>query len=226
VQSRSARRYTTSRIRKGTTVAARGSVLITKVFPFVCVLLTVLSPAPLRAADNPSEVFRREWQGRRVTVQRMLLTLVYEERGRTGSTRVKREGLTVVTPSKGSYLMFTGRQSVDDLVESNPDRLFEQIKVNYRRDRNLGEGFVQAVNPLHLVQYISGLQLVVARVELERATVRVMFAKPDAKPESPADMATSLTIQWPAPFSSNLEERAEIERVIHQFVLPAPAARP
>ena len=201
-------------------------MLISKLFPFVCVLLTILSTAPVGAADNPSEVFRREWQGRRVTVQRMLLTLVYEERGRTGSTKVKREGLTVVTPSKGSYLQFTGRQSVDDLIETNPDRLFEQIKVNYRRDRNLGEGFVQAVSPLHLVQYISGLQLVVARVEVERSTVRVMFAKPDTKLESPADMATSLTIQWPAPFSSDLEERAELERVIRQFVLPAPAVQP
>jgi hypothetical protein len=207
-------------------VAVRRSVLISKLFPFVCVLLTILSTAPVGAADNPSEVFRREWQGRRVTVQRMLLTLVYEERSRTGSTKVKREGLTVVTPSKGSYLQFTGRQSVDDLIETNPDRLFEQIKVNYRRDRNLGEGFVQAVNPLHLVQYISGLQLVVARVEVERSTVRVIFAKPDTKLESPADMATSLTIQWPAPFSTELEERAELERVIRQFVLPAPAAQP
>ena len=197
-------------------------MFISKFLPFVCLLLTVLSTAPIGAADNSFEVFRREWQGRRVTVQRMLLTLVYEERGRTGSTRVKRDGLNVVTPSKGNYLLFTGRQSVEDLVDTNADRLFEQIKVNYRRDRNLGEGFVQAVNPLHLVQHISGLQLVVARVEIERSTVRVMLAKP----ETPADMTTSLTIQWPAPFSSNLEERAEIERVISQFVLPAPAVRP
>jgi hypothetical protein len=203
-------------------VAARESVLISRFFLYVCFLLTVLATAPIGAADKPSEVFRREWQGRRVTVQRMLLSLVYEERGRTGSTKVKRDGLTVVTPSKGSHLLFTGRQEVDDLVETNVDRLFEQIKVNYRRDRNLGEGFVQSVNPLHIVQYIGGLQLVVARVDIERSTIRVMLAKP----ETPAEMATSLTVQWPAPFSSNLEERGEIERVIRQFVLPAPAAQP
>ena len=195
---------------------------ISRLFPFICLLLTLAATTPIGAADNPSEVFRREWQGQRVTVQRMLLSLVYEERGRTGSTRVKRDGLTVATPSKGSHLLFMGRQSVDDLVETNADKLFEQIKVNYRKDRNLGEGFVQAVNPLHIVQYISGMQLVVARVEMERSTIRVMLAKP----ETPADMATSLTVQWPAPFSSNLEERAEIERVIRQFVLPAAAARP
>ena len=152
-------------------------MLISRFFLFVCFLLTLLSAAPISAADNPSEVFRRDWQGRRVTVQRMLLTLVFEERGRTGSTRVKREGLNVVTPSKGSYLLFTGRQSVDDLVDTNADRLFEQIKVNYRKDRNLAEGFVQAVNPLHLVQHIGGLQLVVARIEVERSTVRVLLAK-------------------------------------------------
>jgi hypothetical protein len=198
-------------------------VLISRFFLFFCFLLTALSIAPIGAKDNPSEAFRREWQGRRVTVQRMLLTLVFEERSRTGSTKVKREGLNVVTPSKGSYLQFTGRQSVDDLVDTNADRLFEQIKVNYRKDRNLGEGFVQAVNPLHLIQHIGGLQLVVTRVEIERSTVRVLLAKP----ETPADMTASLTVQWPAPFSDNLEERAEIERVIRQFVLPAaPAAQP
>jgi hypothetical protein len=197
-------------------------VRISRLFPFLCFLLIVLSTTPIGAADNPPEIFRREWQGRRVTVQRMLLTLVYEERSRTGSTRVKRDGLNVVTPSKGSYFLFTGRQSVDDLVDTNADRLFEQIKVNYRKDRNLGEGFVQAVNPLHLVQHIGGLQLVVARVEIERSTVRVLLAKP----ETPEDMTTSLTVQWPAPFSSNLEERAELERVIRQFVLPAPTAQP
>ena len=196
-------------------------MLISKIPPFVC-LLTVVLTAPIGAADKPAEVFRREWEGRRVTVQRLLLTLVYEERGRTGSTRVKRDGLNVVTPSKGSYLLFTGRQSVEDLVDTNADRLFEQIKINYRKDRNLGEGFVQAVNPLHLLQHIAGLQLVVTRVELERSTVRVLLAKP----ETPEDMTASLTVQWPAPFSSNLEERAELERVIRQFVLPTPAARP
>ena len=63
-------------------VAARESVLISKLVPVVCFLLTVLSTAPVAAADHPSEVFRREWQGRRVTVQRLLLTLVYEEIGR------------------------------------------------------------------------------------------------------------------------------------------------
>ena len=196
-------------------------MLISKILPFVC-LLTVVSTTPIGAADKPAEVFRREWEGRRVTVQRLLLTLVYEERGRTGSTRVKRDGLNVVTPSKGSYLLFTGRQSVEDLVDTNADRLFEQIKINYRKDRNLGEGFVQAVNPLHLLQHIAGLQLVVTRVELERSTVRVLLAKP----ETPEDMTASLTVQWPAPFSSNLEERAELERVIRQYVLPAPSARP
>jgi hypothetical protein len=186
----------------------------------VC-LLSILATTPIGAADKPAEVFRREWEGRRVTVQRLLLTLVYEERGRTGSTKVKRDGLNVVTPSKGGYLLFTGRQSVEDLVDTNADRLFEQIRINYRRDRNLGEGFVQAVNPLHLLQHIAGLQLVVTRVELERSTVRVMMAKP----ETPEEMTTSLTVQWPAPFSSNLEERAELERVIRQYLLPAPAGQ-
>jgi hypothetical protein len=179
----------------------------------------LVQAAPTWAADKPAEVFRKDWQGRRVTVQRMLLTLVYNERGRTGSTsHAKREGLMVATPSKGSFLLFTGRKEVEDLTSTDPDRLFEMVKTNYRRDRNLAEGYVQIVTPLHLVQYVSGMELVVRRVEFDVSTVRLILAKPESTTE---EMATSLTIEWPAPLSPDLEERVEIERIISQFLTPA-----
>ena len=61
-------------------------------------LLLVVSAVAIRAAENPTAAFRREWEGRRVIVQRTLLTLVYDERSRVSTTtRGKREGLVVAT---------------------------------------------------------------------------------------------------------------------------------
>jgi hypothetical protein len=186
-------------------------------------LLLVVSAVAIRAAENPTAVFRKEWQGRHVTVQRTLLTLVYDERSRVSTTtRGKRDGLVVATPSKGSFYLFTGRREVDDITHTDPDRLFALVKTNYRKDRNLDDGQVQIVNPLHLVQFDKGIELVVRRVEIDRSTVRlVMF-----KPQSTDEMATSLTVAWPTPLSSDLEERGEIERIIRQFLVPAPLAQP
>ena len=157
-----------------------------------------------------------------VTVQRILLTLVYDERSRLGTTtRGKREGLMVATPSKGSCYLFAGRREVDDLSSNDPDQLFQLVKTNYRRDRQLEEGHVQVVNPLHLVQYEKGIQLVVRRVEIDKTIVRLVLFKP----ESTEEMATTLTIEWPTLLSADLEERGEIERIISGFLVPSPVAQ-
>ena len=117
-----------------------------------------------------------------VTVQRILLTLVYDERSRLGTTtRGKREGLVVATPSKGSFYLFAGRREVDDLSSTDPDQLFQLVKTHYRRDRQLEEGHVQIVSPLHLVQYEKGIQLVVRRVEIDQTIVRLVLFKPDQR---------------------------------------------
>jgi hypothetical protein len=78
------------------------------------------------------------------------------------------------------------------------------------------------VTPLHLIQYVRGIELVVRRVQIERSTVRLELFKSE-----PADeFATSLTIQWPAPLSGDLHERAELERVIRGFLNPRPVPQP
>jgi hypothetical protein len=195
-------------------------VAISRSVAFTLGILALVGSGPILAAESQLEAFRRDWQGRTVILQRLLLTLVYDERGRTGSiARGKREGLTVATPSKGSYYLFSGRRAVEDLTSPDPDRLFDMVKTNYRSDRNLGEGYVQIVTPLHLVQYVKGVELVVRRVEFERrSTVRLVLFKPESKEE----MATTLTIEWPAPLSTDLDERAEVENVIRGFLIPRP----
>ena len=180
--------------------------------------MCALAPAP--SAETPANAFKKHWTGRQVVVQRRLLTLVYDELGRVGAThRGKREGLNVVTPSKGSYLLFAGRQSQEDIVDSDPDRLIDRVRAAYRRNEHLQIGFTQTVTPLHVIQYERGIQLVVTRVELDRAAVAVLLSKPDAPK---GELATTLTVQWPAPLSRDLDEREPIERVIQQFILPTP----
>jgi hypothetical protein len=169
------------------------------------------------SADSPANAFKKHWEGRQVVVQRTLFTLVYDELGRVGAThRGKREGLTVTTPSKGTYLLFAGRQSQEDVVDSDPNRLIDRVKTAYRRNEHLQIGFTQTVTPLHVIQYPRGVPLVVSRVQTERAAITLLLHKPEPKDE----FATTLTVQWPAPLSRNLEEREPIERVIHQFITP------
>jgi hypothetical protein len=175
--------------------------------------------ASLAAAEAPAAAFRNAWEGRRVVVQRPLFTLVFDELGRIGAThKNKREGLTVVTPSKGTYYLFGGRQSIDDLVNTDPDRLFDQIRASYKRNQHLQVGFTQTVTPLHLIQYVRGIELLVRRVDMSRASIQFVLHKVDPAGE----YATSLRVEWPAPISSDFTERSEIERVVNQFLIPSP----
>lgn len=201
---------------------SRDSVRTAKPLLTLVILILVAAP-PIRAAENKAETFRREWQGRTVSVHRTLFTMVYDERGRVGATyRGKREGLTVTTPTKGYYYLFGGRQSVDDLTATDAERLVDLVKTRYRRDRNLDSDSVQMITPLHLVQYVKGIELVVRRIQIDRSTVRLELFKVDPAEE----FATSLTVQWPTPFSSDFHERAEVENVIRGFLTPRPVARP
>ena len=187
------------------------------------IILILVAAPTIRAAESKAEVFRREWQDRTVSVHRTLVTMAYDERGRVGATyRGKREGLTVTTQTKGYHYLFPGRQSVDDLTDTDPERLVDLVKKRYRRDRNLDMDSVQIVTPLHLVQYVRGIELVVRRVQIDRSTVKLELFKT----EPPDEFATSLTVQWPTPFSSDFHERAEVENVIRGFLTPRPITRP
>src|SRR5437773_6469479 len=43
----------------------------------------------------------------------------------------KRDGLTVVTPSEGTYLQFDGRRGRDDIKETEPQRLKDAVATAY-----------------------------------------------------------------------------------------------
>jgi hypothetical protein len=189
----------------------------TKSAAALIVLAAICAAAPAPSAETPANAFKKHWTGRQVVVQRPLFTLVYDELGRVGAAhRGKREGLVVATPSKGAYLLFAGRQSHEDIVDSDADRLIDRVKAAYRRNEHVQIGFTHVVTPLHVIQYVRGITLVVNRVEIDRAAVTLVLNKP----EPTTEFATTLTVQWPAPLSKDLEERDPLERVIEQFLLP------
>ncbi len=169
-------------------------------------------------ADQARKSFVASWQGKRVAVKRTMYTLVFNERGKLGKTyHAKREGLTVVTPSAGIYCRFDGRDSEGDIVGREPQEVVDQITQSYRRQLSLDIGFYLRIEPLLIVQYQPGGELLVTDVRLDRERVRLSFASV-ASDVPPGELATALTIQWPTNLSPALTERPYIDGLIRQFV--------
>lgn len=184
----------------------------------VLAILLASSIGVAAGADQTRKSFIDSWQGRRVEVKQTMYTLLYNERGRLGkSSRSKREGLTVVTPSAGTYLQFDGRDSEDDIVARDPQQVIDRITESYRRQEALEIGFYLRIEPMLLVRYEPGGALIVKEVRVDRDRVRVSFAS--VADDAPAgELATGLTIQWPTALSAALTERPLIDALIRQFV--------
>lgn len=188
-------------------------------YPRAIFLLAFALAFPMgRAVAQPSrEAFAKAWEGRTVVVKRTLYTLVYNERGRLGSTkRNRRAGLTVVTPFEGTYLQFDGRQSQDDIRDHDPQRLMDSVSEAYRSDA-LDIRQYQKVEPVVLARYEPGSALTVSAVRIEHDTIRLSLNDAAAAAEGD-ESATALTVKWPTPLSKVLSERDAVERLIAQFV--------
>jgi hypothetical protein len=170
-------------------------------------------------AETPQETFAKSWAGTHVVVKQPLYTLVYNERGRLGNTyRSKRTGVTVTTPFHGSYFQFDGQNSEVDITDKDPQRLMSRITETYRRSLVLNEGTFQKIEPLLLVRYEPGVQLVVKTVRVEVDRIKVTFVKDAVTGDDAHEIATALSIKWPVPFSAALSEREQIDALIRQFV--------
>ena len=116
--------------------------------------------------------------------------------------------------SSGTYYQFDARRdSEEDIIERDPNRLVSILRQQYHRSMHLDIGTVQDVEPLMLVRYEPGVELIVRRVQIERDQVRLLFHK-DRK----ADLATTLTVRWPVPLSKELTESSLIDDVLTRFV--------
>lgn len=184
-------------------------------------LAIVATSVASASAANPRDEFARTWVGRMVLVKQPLYTLSYDERGMLGkTTRDKRDGLNVVTPFKGTYLQFDGRQKKDDLTDLDPERLVDQINVEYQADE-LDVRAYRKIQPNLLNRYEPGTELTVKAVRVERDFVRLVLL--DERTDFGEEPATSLTVQWPTPFSRSFTEREAVEGLMLQFVQLRPA---
>jgi hypothetical protein len=185
-----------------------------------CAVLSIAIASTIHAAtaaETSRDLFLKTWEGKTIVVKRTLYTLVYNERGRLGKTyRNKRAGLIVVTPFTGSYLQFDGRQSQDDIIDQDPQRLVDTIKTTYQSDA-LDVRQYQKIEPIVVARYEVGSELLVGPIRIEGNIVRLSLVDPRSIDDE-GQAATELTVKWPTPLSKSLSERQAIEGLIAQFV--------
>jgi len=180
-------------------------------------LLAVMSTiATLAAGSSPKDDFASAWQGQTIVLKQRLHTLAYRERGLFGNGSDKRDGLFVATPFNGIYYQFDGRQSKDDLRSTDPQRVVDAIHGEYGRDAIDVRSYAK-VEPIVLTVYEPGVELVVSHVRVDRDRLRLFFIDPRTPEAAPA---TTLTIQWPTPFTRAFSERKAVETVIQQYIRP------
>jgi len=185
----------------------------------VLILLVALAAAAsLHAAERSGKkAFQDAWAGRRVVVKRVLYSVVFDERSRVLPIIKHRDrvsGLTVVTPTGTFYYQFDARRdSEDDIIDLDPDRIVSEMKKQYFRTMYLDNGAVQDIEPLMLVRYSPGVAFIVRKVQIDRDRVRLYFHK-----DGEADLATTLTVKFPTPLSSELTESPLIDDALTRFV--------
>jgi hypothetical protein len=180
--------------------------------------VALVAAASLHAGERSGKhAFQSAWVGRRVVVKRTLYSVVFDERSRVLPIIKHRDrvnGLTVVTPTGISYYQFDARRdSEDDIVDQDPDSIVSKMRNQYFRSMHLDNGAVQDIEPLMLVRYSPGVAFIVRKVQIERDRVRLYFHK-----DGEADLATTLTVKFPTPFSKEFTESPLIDDALSRFV--------
>ncbi|HEY9466323.1 MAG TPA: hypothetical protein VIR54_24675 [Vicinamibacterales bacterium] len=185
----------------------------------VLILCMALAPTVSLQAGNRSgkKTFQDAWEGRTVVVQRMLYSVVFDERSRHLPI-VKRKsrvsGLTVVTPAGMYYYQFDSRrEEEDDIIDKDPEGIVTKMRNQYIRTAHLADGAVQDIEPLMLVRYAPGVSFIVKKVQIDRDRVRLFFNKAGED-----DLATTLTVKFPTPLSNELTESTLIDSALGRFV--------
>ena len=181
-------------------------------------LVALAATTSLHAAERSGKkAFQNAWVGRSVVVKRVLYSVVYDERSRVlplVKHRDRVSGLTVVTPTGTSYYQFDARRdSEEDIVDQDPDRIVSEMRKQYFRSMHLDNGAVQDIEPLMLVRYSPGVAFIVRKVQIDRDRVRLYFHK-----DGEAELATTLTVKFPTPLSNELTESPLIDNALTRFV--------
>src|SRR5262249_47791748 len=95
-----------------------------------------------------------------------------------------------------------------------PQEVIDQITTTYRRQLSLDIGFYLRIEPLLIVSYAPGGELVVTDVRLDRDRVRLSFGS--VASDVPAgELATALTVQWPTNLRAARAHSAPLNRGFH-----------
>jgi hypothetical protein len=162
-------------------------------------------------ADSPQQTFAKTWEGRTVTVKTTLYSLIFNERGKLGTTRSGlREGLIVVTPSKGAYFQFDGRQGRGEIVRTDLHGFLAAVNAEYEKN-TLDVRPYRKLEAVAINRYDPGVELLITGVRVGPDLVRVDLATGDG------ETATAIRIKWPVPLSKAFTERPLVENVLQQF---------
>ena len=169
--------------------------------------VALAAAASLHAAERSGKkAFENAWVGRSVVVKRALYSVVFDERSRVLPLIKHRDrisGLTVVTPTGTSYYQFDARRdSEEDIVDQDPDRIVSEMRKQDFRSMHLDNGAVQDIEPLMLVRILAWRGIIVRKVQIDRDRVRLYFHK-----DGEADLATTLTVKFPTPLSNDSRNR-------------------
>jgi hypothetical protein len=169
--------------------------------------------ATLEGDDSPQQAFVKVWQGRTVTVRSTLYSLIYNERGKLGTSRSGlREGLIVATPHQGAYFQFDGRQGRHEVVQTDLQRFVTAVNKAYEPDA-LDVRSYRKLEAVTINRYDPGVELVVTGVRVDPDQVRFQFARPDGE-----DVVTGIRVKWPVPLSKVFSERPLVEGLVQRFV--------
>jgi hypothetical protein len=165
-------------------------------------------------AESERRSFVNGWNGQSVVLKRVLYSLIYNERGKLGTTRNGlREGVLVTTPSLGDYFQFDARQARGTVVAKNKERLVLSVYAEYEPNA-LDVRPYRRLEPLEVHRFGPGVELIVSAVRIEPDEVKLEFVEPTGR----KDPVTSLRIKWPLPFSPEFSERLPLEEVLRRFV--------
>jgi hypothetical protein len=187
---------------------------------WVLVPLVLAATTTTLAAESPQQTFVKMWEGRTVTVKSTLYSVIYNERGKLGSTRSGlREGLIVATPSNGAWFQFDGRQGRSEVIRQDLRGFVAAVNAEYEQDA-LEVRQYRKLEAISINRYDPGVELRVIGVRIDRDQVRFDFGTDDG------ETVTGIRIKWPVPWSKSFSERALVENLLQQFVETQPLRQP
>jgi hypothetical protein len=89
------------------------------------------------------------------------------------------------------------------------------VTVAYQKSKIFDEGFNQVIEPVMLARYDAGTEFIVRGAHVMLDQVRLELSIPG---DSQQELATALTIRWPAPLSKSFTERPNVEALILRCV--------